>query len=447
MQKNYLKQILITISAVIAILCVLSFIPEFTIGTFTFKPINILSDVRPLPTEKKDTTATATQTPKGNTSCKAGIVCITDFSEDKNAFFPFVKALTTIKKTGKSARIAFFGDSFVEGDMILAQLRDTLQQLYGGHGVGYVPLTSPVARLRPTIEHDYKGWKTYAIIEKKDNIRFGIGGNTFVPETGAFVEYRIPSLYRIATLQRFSKVKIYYEAKNPVSFQYAFDKNAPQTAQLAATDKVNVQTLQQVNATKIRATFPNVGESLHIYGMSIEDEPGVYIDNFSLRGNAGQSLLRIDSEMFKDINAIQQYDLVVLEYGLNVSRGTDVGLVQYAKEMDSTVSYIRKQFPTTPILLVGISDRGEKIDGEYKTAKQIRFLLDMQDKLIRKHKLLHWNTFEAMGGENSMAHWVEKNWAQKDYTHLKFAGGGEMARRLAAAILYEVEKNKATVEN
>ncbi len=442
MSHNYLKHILLTISSVILLLCLLSYIPAFTVGTYQFKPIHILSDISPLPIDTKQAKKDSLKQPNGNRTCKSGIVCIEDFSENKNAILPFIKALTTLKKTGKSARIAFFGDSFVEGDMILAQLRDTLQQLYGGHGVGYVPLTSPVARLRPTLEHDYKGWKTYAIIEKEDNIRFGIGGNTFVPEEGAFVEYRIPSLYRIATLQRFSQAKIYYEATNPVNFQYYFDKNLPQTAQLSATNKLKSHTLQQANAHKVHFSFPNVGETLKIYGMSLEDEAGVYIDNFSLRGNAGPSLLRIDSQMFAEMNNLQSYSLVVLEYGLNVSRGTDVGLIQYAKEMDSTVFYMRKQFPTTPILLIGVSDRGEKINDEYKTPKQIRFLLEMQDKLIHKHKLLYWNTFEAMGGENSMGQWVEKNWAQKDYTHLKFSGGGEMAKRLAAAILDEVEKNK-----
>lgn len=50
-----------------------------------------------------------------------------------------------------------------------------------------------------------------------------------------------------------------------------------------------------------------------------------------------------------------------------------------------------------------------------------------------------WNVFGAMGGENSMIRFVENNWASKDYTHLSFRGGKEIASALLKAILLEKE--------
>ena len=43
------------------------------------------------------------------------------------------------------------------------------------------------------------------------------------------------------------------------------------------------------------------------------------------------------------------------------------------------------------------------------------------------------------GGENSMIRFVENNWASKDYTHLSFRGGKEIASALLKAILLEKE--------
>lgn len=44
-----------------------------------------------------------------------------------------------------------------------------------------------------------------------------------------------------------------------------------------------------------------------------------------------------------------------------------------------------------------------------------------------------------MGGKNSMARYVENNWASKDYTHLGFGGGRQLARILMDALMSEME--------
>ena len=56
----------------------------------------------------------------------------------------FTHLLEAKSKKGK-VRIAWYGDSFSDGDILVSDLRDTLQSLYGGNGVGFVPITSQVA--------------------------------------------------------------------------------------------------------------------------------------------------------------------------------------------------------------------------------------------------------------------------------------------------------------
>lgn len=44
-----------------------------------------------------------------------------------------------------------------------------------------------------------------------------------------------------------------------------------------------------------------------------------------------------------------------------------------------------------------------------------------------------------MGGDDSMVSYVKRNWAAKDYTHLSFQGGRELAYALFDALILEKE--------
>jgi len=65
--------------------------------------------------------------------------------------------------------------------------------------------------------------------------------------------------------------------------------------------------------------------------------------------------------------------------------------------------------------------------------------LFLRRRAARRAGVAFWNVFGAMGGENSMIRFVENNWASKDYTHLSFRGGKEIASALLKAILLEKE--------
>lgn len=65
----------------------------------------------------------------------------------------FYEALSKVKTMKRPVRIAYFGDSFIEADIFTADLREMLQQEFGGCGVGYVPVTSSISGYRPTVRH------------------------------------------------------------------------------------------------------------------------------------------------------------------------------------------------------------------------------------------------------------------------------------------------------
>ena len=60
--------------------------------------------------------------------------------DELQALEPFLHKIHDFQKgSGETLRIAFYGDSIIEGDLLTETLRARLQEEYGGHGVGLVP--------------------------------------------------------------------------------------------------------------------------------------------------------------------------------------------------------------------------------------------------------------------------------------------------------------------
>lgn len=73
----------------------------------------------------------------------------------------------TLLYARRPVRIAVLGDSFIEGDILTADLREKLQQAYGGGGAGFAPMASPLTAFRRTIKTQSKGWTAYNIMQRK----------------------------------------------------------------------------------------------------------------------------------------------------------------------------------------------------------------------------------------------------------------------------------------
>jgi len=92
---------------------------------------------------------------------------IYDFEQDSiPALAHFFRALNKTRRQKHKTRIAYFGDSMIEGDLITQDLRTYIQDAFGGSGVGFVPITSVVAGFRTSIIHSFDGWTTYNLLEK-----------------------------------------------------------------------------------------------------------------------------------------------------------------------------------------------------------------------------------------------------------------------------------------
>ncbi len=432
-QRNYLSESALGTLLVIVVLFFLYLIPEFDIGNFHFKRVNLLADI----IRKKDMAHAAPDSlkrvkPVFVDTCKNGIVCVEDYTTDTSGLSIFFNALSMSNR--RVVRVAWFGDSYVEGDIMLDPLRDSLQAIFGGSGVGFVPITSEVAAFRETIKHSYKNWNTYSIVgERNDAHPLGFGGYTVTPKSGCKVQY---NPIRRKRLNQFASAKVFYG-------------NAENGFMLVNDDTIKVNPARQLSVLNIEKPLSSMQISLldssrlDLYGVSFEDRTGVSIDNFSMRGNSGIGLAHVKENMYRAADSLHHYDLVVLSYGLNVASEKAKNYDWYIKSMNNVIKMVRRSFPKSSILLVGCSDRGANIEGTYQTLPMLKELIDVQRQMAADNHICFWNLFEAMGGDSTMVNWanMEKHpYANKDYTHLTFYGGRKVADILLGTFLYEKEK-------
>lgn len=373
---------------------------------------------------------------EGNQADTLGICRIEDYSPGHIGLRRFIKALSNSKKMKRPVRIAFLGDSFIEGDILLADFRSLLQQRFGGHGVGFVPMASEVAKFRPTITIDSKGWKPHSLLtDKAEN--YTLPGLIFTSEKEqASISYKTTKRYK--GLEHSSNLHIIYQTNDSTLLTFT-EKGTGDTLRylFEPTRKMSQYTLIG-NFSEGSLTFDKA-PGFKALGFAMEDEQGITVDNFSLRGNSGLPLQHLDVETCHQLSEIRPYDLIILQYGLNVVSEDMLQYGWYRKSMLQVIRHLQQCFPDTDILLMGVSDRGEQIDAEFKTMPAVMALLHTQRQLAKQSGLPFWNTFEAMGGENSIVRYVENNWASKDYTHMSFRGGREIANKLVDALLLEKE--------
>jgi lysophospholipase L1-like esterase len=447
--KNKLHYSFLFCLIVIGLLLVLSFLPEFSIGPFTIKKPDLLSAVR---SDTPDTLVAArasTEIPDSvvakqdsivqeiQETCPPGLTCIEDYSSDSTALKHFITALSETKKSGNALRIAFYGDSFIEGDVFCGSFRDTLQSVFGGRGVGYVPITSSVSGFRNTIKHRFDEWKTVSLVKKDSVTEIGPSGYCFIPREGNWVEYR-PSKQRY--LREFNTIKLYYRSLRDAILHYNID-TLESSEPLHVSDKLQEWTFEGKNVKAVRFEFFPY-DSLWVYGASFEQGGGIYVDNFSLRGNSGLTLTTIDPDIYKEFNRYRKYKLIILQFGLNLIVEESLNYAAYTKRMVAVVKQLKKLFPGCSFLLLSVSDRSSNINGDFKTMTAIPAMRNAQRLIAQETGIAFWDMYQAMGGENSMVKFVEAKpaLAAKDYTHLTFKGGKKLAGSLVKSLLFEKEK-------
>ncbi len=407
-----------------------------------FQRINLISDVM-----KTDSAAIVIEKPDSNLVIiedlpdknfdlyKKGRF-ITGFNADTNkcSLNNFLEKLAELKSGKKrKIRIAYFGDSMIEGDLLTQTVRKLLQQQFGGSGVGFVPITSQVSKFRQSVVHNYSaGWQDESFKSGKSS-RLYFSGHLF-RSGGDWVQMIDQTITDSAAI--IEKNLLFGNTAGAVNISV---NNTP--FQVNGPNLLNRVTLATDQNRSIRLSVAN--ENLPVYGISFESPSGVFVDNFSFRGITGIEFARIDSVFMKSIAANNPYDLIIFQYGVNLLfRPNDRNFNWYARAMLPVVRKIRNCFDKTDFLLVSTADRAFRYGGEYKSAVGIDSLIKIQATVAYETGSSFYNQFASMGGTNSIVAWAKLNpsLANRDYVHPNHRGAEVLGTYLYEAIMNEYNK-------
>lgn len=414
------------------------------------RKIDILSDLvkkadnPSLIKNTKEPSTTLTFTENGKTKYfkevwPKGTERIVDYSQGQpgglDHFYQQLTALLSKKKIGRPVRIAYFGDSFIEGDILLADLREELQKKYGGNGIGWLDAGNDLNQYKHTTTNKFSGLTEHMVMkaDSYDAKQAGIAERYYTLNGNAtmslapFVSQEYPHTQQWATTWLY--------LRSPGGANISFNINGKEVNQLVkASPEVQGYKIDGVTS---KASIKVSGPNTILFGTAQEGASGIILDNFSMRGSSGMTLAKLPVNTLKQFANVRPYDLIVFQFGVNaVTAKSRAKQVQsYADAMGTVVDVFRQSFPNASILVVGSPDRGSRNSAD-GSMEGIEMLIGYQEQMAAKKKVGFYNLFKAMGGPGTMMRLVdEQNMGSKDYIHINYKGGKFVSQRIFNSIV------------
>ena len=354
-------------------------------------------------------------------------------------------AQTALKNTNKKllqlvngekvkVRIAWFGDSQIEGDLITKDVRELLQNYFNKkNGVGFVPLTSVCGDFRQTAKVIINGDLAVENFKQMNaNSKLFLSGYSYVGN-----EFEVVFNDKVnKNAEQINQKWLLYGKGDSISVIRNND-----TTKLQANQSFNRFLLSE--SASAWAKLKIKANQTPVYGISSEPKHGVVVDNFSFRGISGENLNKISNALLAEVNAKQPYDLVIFQYGVNLLFKPDETNFDYYDRMISPVfRKLKLHFTNTDFLLLSCSDRAFKYNGTWQSAVGIDSLVKLQSRLAFDNKMAFYNLYQSIGGNGTIVKWADSTYAlaNKDYIHFNSRGARKVGGLLFKAIINDYKK-------
>lgn len=484
-EKDYTRRSWIVVTLLIVVLVGLSLIPPQTFGGVSLRRANILSDLISFEEdlEKADKTVDlddadfhidllqvarliadtvpqhAPITYEWNLRETVDNAAVHPYLPDSVQLLPVLIPIEDFDTTGHSrltafyeklqqgnapVRIAVMGDSFVEGDILSSDLREKLQLRFGGSGAGFAPMASPLTGFRRTIKTQSKGWNTYNIMQRKATPAalsdyYYISGWLCQPSDGASVRWEGSS--DRARLDSCHTVRVLFVSRDNSNIELTVNDKQYRTFEIEGSAAVR-QIVVNGDIRSLSFKVLSGAAGLIGYGAIFESTPGVVVDNYSVRSNNGQAMFWTSPTVNAQVNEMLGYDLVILQYGLNILQPGVRSFAKYGEQLEKMIAYIRQCFPTAAVLVMSVSDRSVKSDSGFVPMDSAPYMAAAQRQAAANCGAAFWSAYNAMQSLGGMPQFVANGWAGKDYTHINFAGGRRVAWALYDAINRGAEEHR-----
>lgn len=372
-----------------------------------------------------DTVQTPTDTIATLNNRIGDIIIFEDYTANKGGLSRFSQA---VNSSGRVARIAFIGDSYIEGDIFTQNVRQLLQDRFGGAGAGYVPMSSTTEHFRTSVRVSGSGWTEHDIRtnSKKEykwlaGLYFSANGNSTTTYSGS---------NKLPHLDKWQTTSLLFVSKSSGTLNITTDDGV-HTFEITGSD--DIQCVSVVGATAKAKISTNI-VGLNAFGAYLDGSSGVAVDNMSLRGYSGIAHRYINPETIQKMRKHYDYDLIVVEYGMNAISAGQTDYSAYSAIMVKSLNQIRQCYPNADIVLMGIGDRGQKQGGEVHSLTAVPGMVKAQRQAAQQAGVLFWDTRQAMGGDDAVVEWRNKGYINADYIHLNSKGGKALADEFIKAL-------------
>lgn len=346
-------------------------------------------------------------------------------------------AAALLRAGSEQVRVLHYGDSQIEEDRITSTLRRRLQSTYGGRGVGLIPLhqTIPTLSLRQRLyingrqQTNQQGPQRHLIYGPK-NWRLPAGDTMYGP------------MGQVAVL---SDSLVSGSEDVMLTLDVLSGTTRHTCVRLLADSAITAE-----RVSGIADTMYITGRG-KVYGLSLESETGVLVDNIPMRGCIGTIFTGIDSLQLATFYRDSHTRLIILQFGGNAipqnKKETTIRGICYG--LRDQIRFLRQCAPEADILFIGPSDMLEvNEEGVLTSCPRVRLMDETLRTLLAREGVPYFSLFHAMGAEGSMQHWQDIGWAGSDGVHFTRSGADHAADLLWQWLepMLNRETNKVTQE-
>ena len=368
---------------------------------------------------------------------KPGESLLEDSSGALNAFYAALWRTERGQEPGIT-RIVHYGDSPTTADLITGDVRIMLQKRFGDAGPGYALIAKPWAWYQHQgVRISGGGWKMDAASHfvSHDGL-FGLGGVSFTGSTNAhdLIQYSDPGP---------TSFEIWYLAQPEGGrVEVVADGTAIGEVDTAAEEKTagfsTLHAAAPVSELEIRVR--SEGGGVRLYGVAAERPgPGLVYDSLGMNGASITVLSRIFNRDFWTTELQhREPNLVIINYGTNEADFAWFVNGPYEKEIREAVRRVQKAVPEASLMLMSPMDRGERTGLDaIRTMETIPKIVAIQKRVAADTGCAFFNTFEAMGGEGTMARWYNgpRRLVSADLIHPIPAGGRIVANAFVRELM------------
>lgn len=364
--------------------------------------------------------------------------------DDYTFFDPLFAEFDSAAAAGRVTRVVHYGDSQLEMDRISSEMRQRLQERFGGSGPGMVPALKPMSSVSVT-QNATGSLARYALVSDtlskwSPTHRYGpLTRYAILSGDARFNFKRADNRYALENVRNISRVSVLL-GHNAPGLSLSLKCDTLETLRTIIDTARNDVTLVtwELPVNVGRGTISFSGEA-EIYGIALDGGPGVAVDNVAMRGCSGNIFTSIDSTVMKESFDKTGTRLIILQFGGNAMPGigSRKAISIYLDKMVKQFGYFRKVAPGAKILFVGPADMSKSVNGSLVTWPLLPDLNDSLKTRCLAEGVAYWDTFNMMGGAGSMKEWVKHSppLAGPDHIHFTTRGAAEVGNALARSLL------------